>query len=257
MAQPQSASRYRTASLAVALQAVRQAFAARPRGSSAVATTVATYQAAQAVLAERSVTAILTEQGIDVTPASTLIATSFTTELARLTTEFEKSIEQQWTDYQFQRLTESLVQDAGRAAQSVAIATRPRVAWVRHLTLPSCSRCAVLAGRVYRYSEGFQRHPGCDCVMVPTTVGGVEPYDLETLVREDKVSGLSKADRRAIADGADLGRVVNVRRSSAGISESGRVLYRRDRMTPEAIYRQTGDDREAALALLQRNGYIR
>ena len=33
----------------------------------------------------------------------------------------------------------------------------------RVLVPPSCKRCVVLAGRIYRDLEGFKRHPKCDC----------------------------------------------------------------------------------------------
>jgi hypothetical protein len=51
------------------------------------------------------------------------------------------------------------VADAGRVADGVAIAARPRVGYVRMLVGDSCPRCAILAGRWYRYSAGFARHP--------------------------------------------------------------------------------------------------
>src|SRR5690348_18342012 len=35
------------------------------------------------------------------------------------------------------------------------------------LNPPSCQRCAILAGRWYRWSQGFLRHPRCDCVNLP------------------------------------------------------------------------------------------
>jgi hypothetical protein len=162
------------------------------------------------------------------------------------------------TDAEFERLVASIVQDAGRAAESVAIAARQHVAHVRYLQTPSCSRCAVLAGRVYRYSEGFLRHPNCDCVMIPVTVASpdftVDPVDL---AREGKVSGLSKADLRAVEDGADFGQVVNVRLRKAGLQQPGRVLARAGRPTPEGIYALAGDDHAKALSLLQQYGYIR
>lgn len=165
------------------------------------------------------------------------------------------AVEQVVTDFQFDRLVESLVQDAGRAAQSVAVAARPEVGWVRHLTLPSCERCAVLAGRVYRFSQGFQRHPNCDCTMIPVTVASPDfTYDFRELALSGQVTGLSKADRQAIRDGADPTQVINARRVS-GMRESGRVLWRRDRMTPEAIYRQAST-RDEALELLRRYRYL-
>lgn len=251
---PPSTSRYRATSLLIAARAAKEAFRARVRGDVAVAGVIATHQVAQAVLAERAVDQMLADQDIDIAADALLNSAAFTTSVADMLAALDKI----QTDHEFERLTSSLVQDAGRAAESVAVAARPRVKYVRHLTLPSCSRCALLAGRVYRYSEGFKRHPGCDCVMIPVTVASPDlTYDIGELVRAGQVTGLSKADRRALDDGADFGRVVNIRSNKAGLKESGRVLYRRGRMTPEAIYRKTGDDREAALALLKSNGYLR
>jgi hypothetical protein len=110
-------------------------------------------------------------------------------------------------DSEFDRLVASLVQDAGRAAESVAVAVRPKVVFVRYLTLPSCSRCAVLAGRVYRYSQGFLRHPNCDCVMLPTTVAAPDlVQDPVELAKAGQIRGLSQADMLAIEQGADFGR---------------------------------------------------
>jgi hypothetical protein len=52
------------------------------------------------------------------------------------------------------------VADAGRAADQVAMAARTHVTgYVRMLVGKSCSRCAILAGRRYGWSAGFQRHP--------------------------------------------------------------------------------------------------
>lgn len=70
------------------------------------------------------------------------------------------------------RVVTTQIADAGRAADQVAIATaepllpsvaqkRVRYGWVRMLNPPSCSRCVILAGRFYRWNEGFQRHEMC------------------------------------------------------------------------------------------------
>lgn len=205
-------------------------------------------------MAAEAVEVMLLEQDIDRTADALLNSAGFTTSIDML----EQMVEEIDTDAEFARLVESLTQDAGRAAESVEIASRPRVGHVRHLNLPSCSRCVVLAGRVYRYSTGFLRHPGCDCVMIPTTLANDElTYDPVELARTGQVRGLSKADLRAVTrDGADLAKIVNVRRSAAGLTESGRILARNGRMTPEGIYRAAGDDREVALALLKANGYL-
>lgn len=54
------------------------------------------------------------------------------------------------------------VADAGRAADQVALAARPAVTGYRRMLVGrSCSRCVILAGRWYRYNQGFNRHPRC------------------------------------------------------------------------------------------------
>lgn len=213
------------------------------------------FQQAQAQVAEESVAVLLAQQHIDAAAEALLNPQGFTTSAET----FASMVEQVKADWQFDQIVESIVQDAARAAQSVAVTTRgPRIGHVRMLTPPSCSRCAVLAGRVYRYSTGFLRHPGDDCVMIPTTTANPnyvqDPVDL---MEKGLVTGLSKADQQAIADGADFNQVVNVRLRKAGLTEAGRVLTRRGRPTPEGIYRDAGGDHAKALQLLQQHGYLR
>lgn len=254
---PPSATRYRAASAALAIQAAREALRARGRGLAEMAAVLVRYQMIAAVLAEAATGRMLEDQpGRTPEPDAVLNPPGFTTQpdtFERLVADIEAEQERE-----FQRLVTSLVQESARAAQQVAVTARDGVHHVRHLTLPSCSRCAVLAGRVYRYSEGFQRHPGCDCTMTPVTVASPDlTYDPVELARSGQVTGLSRADLRAIDQGADFNQVVNVRSSKAGLTESGRVLARRGRLTPQGIYRQAGDDRDAALALLRQHGYLR
>lgn len=214
---------------------------------------LALFQIAQADIAQEAVGIMLDQQEIDAAADALLNSEAFTTS----TRSFEAMLDQIETDWQFDQLVASLVQDAGRAAEGVAIAARPNIGHVRMLTPPSCPRCVALAGRVYRYSTGFLRHPGDDCVMIPTTLANpAYVQDPADLLERGLVTGLSKADQQAIRDGADFGQVVNVRRQAAGMTESGRALSRRGRPTPEAIYRDAGDDRERALALLQEAGYL-
>ncbi|WP_123391371.1 hypothetical protein [Nocardioides aurantiacus] len=212
-----------------------------------------TYQATQALLSERAVAQMLVEQEIAVEAEAILNSLAFTTDVQ----SFTAMAEQTDTDAEFERLVASLVQDAGRAAESVSVAVREDVHHVRFVSLPCCSRCALLAGRVYRYSDGFLRHPNCDCFMIPTTVASPLRQSPEDLAATGQVRGLSKADTAALAAGADMGRVVNVRAKSAGLKEAGRVLARAGRPTPEGIYRLAGTDRDEAVALLAQFGYIR
>lgn len=196
---------------------------------------------------------MLAEQGIEEAAEALLTSAAFITEVSNL----EAMLETVSLDWEFDRLVESLVQDAGRAAEQVATVVTPRVGFVRFLSPPSCSRCAVLAGQVYRWSEGFKRHPGCDCTMVPTTLANpAYVHDPVELMREGLVRGLSKADQKAIDDGADFNQVVNVRRKAAGLTDAGEVLTRAGRPTPAAIYR-AATSREDAIQRLIKAGYVR
>lgn len=254
-APPPSASRYYALSALLASQAAREAAAARPFGFDRIAAVVLRFQVIAAIFAERGVTTMLADQGYDLEPEARINPTAFVTpreSIEAMTAATE-------TEYEFQRLLESMTQETARAVQQVSVAAQAQpIGWVRHLTLPSCSRCALLAGRVYRYSDGFLRHPGCDCTMTPVADNDFAvTYDAEGLAREGKVTGLSKADLRALEEGADFGRIVNVRSKAAGLTVSGRVLTRAGRPTPEGIFREAGSDRAKALELLARNGYLR
>ena len=247
-----TSERYYRTSARLAQRAV--ALARRAASPAAAALVVIQHQATEANGVTAATTAMLAEQGLRERPEAALIPLAFTTGPA----EVEAMLAQIETDWQFDRLVASLVQDAGRAAQLADITTRPHVRHVRHLNLPSCSRCAVLAGRVYRYSTGFKRHPGCDCVMIPTTVASPDlTYDPERLARDGLVTGLSKADLEAIDRGADFNQVVNIRSKKAGLRESGEALTRGGRPTPAGILRTAGGDRDRALALFAQHGYIR
>ena len=247
-----TAERYYRFSQRLAQRAVSEA---RRVPRSAVAGVVIAHQAAQAREVPGATTAMLAEQGLKDAPLAAIDALAFTS--AQQSVEaMMATIEADMQD-ELDRLVASLVQDAGRAAQVVDTAARPRVAHVRHLTLPSCSRCAVLAGRVYRYSDGFKRHPNCDCVMIPVTVASPDlTYDPAQLARDGLVRGLSKNDLAALNDGADFGQIVNVRSRKAGLLEAGEALTRAGRPTPAGIYR-TATTREEAVDLFRRFGYLR
>lgn len=256
-----AASNYRLSAL-IARRAVRQARAVRGNGYAAVTAVVVAHQFANAQTSQVAVGQMLAEQSIDAQPEAALDLASFTIDPATMT----RMLEQVERDAQallaevnleFDRLVDSLVQDAARAAESVSVAVRPDVYHVRFVSPPCCSRCAILAGRAYRWSTGFQRHPGCDCTMVPTTVASPLRQDPESLVEQGLVTGLSKADRRALADGADLGRVVNIRQQATSLLDAGHSLRRGGRPTPAAIYRRFPDDREKAIEQLRLFGYLR
>jgi hypothetical protein len=120
------------------------------------------------------------------------------------------------------------VADAGRIADQVAMTARPRVTgYVRLVVGRTCSRCVVLAGRWYRYNAGFNRHPRCDCIGVPSrenAAGDVRTnpqayFDSLSSTEQDKA--FTKAGAEAIRLGADIGQVVNARRGALGLTTAG------------------------------------
>ncbi|MBN1174000.1 MAG: hypothetical protein JXA67_17640 [Micromonosporaceae bacterium] len=180
------------------------------------------------------------------------------------------------------------VADASRVATGIEVAARPGVGYVRMLNPPSCARCVVLAGRHYQWSEGFQRHPRCDCVHVPADEDAADDLTTDPEVyfeslsegEQDRLFG--RAGAQAIRDGADIGQVVNARR---GLYTAGGLLLTREgttrrglyggyvlgadgtlqrrvvragpRLTPEQIYTDANGDRDEALRLLRGHGYLR
>ena len=197
------------------------------------------------------------------------------------------------------------VGDAGRAADQVAIATalptqrrarKVAYGWVRMLNPPSCERCIVLAGQFYKWNQGFQRHPMCDCVHIPAVESIADdlttnPYEyFKSLTKEQQNEQFGKANAQAIRDGADLNRVLNAatrfnprtgrtallidpntatydaqgRRTFAGRRTTSEATTRRGvrglsgvaRPTPWQIYRDAAGNRDEARRLLLRYGYI-
>lgn len=233
--------------------ALRQTRREAARGSDAVAKVVATYQLAAAALTFESTPAQLAEQGIDAPPVGTASLSALLT--GPVTTDL---LDAAADTAALERLVLTLVQDAGRTAATVDLGRRPALTgYVRSLNLPSCSRCAVLAGRVYRYSTGFQRHPQCDCLMTPTTeaVGQELTLDPTEAIKDGLIRGLSPGDIAALNTGADLGQVVNVRRRKAGLRVGSSVINRGGRLTPQGILR-LATDRDEAIGLLRRYRYI-
>jgi hypothetical protein len=174
------------------------------------------------------------------------------------------------------------VADAGRVAEAVSIASRPRVhGYVRMLSLPSCSRCIILAGRRYEWNAGFRRHPRCDCRHIPagenlpgdTRTDPKKLFESMSSAEQDRI--FTKAGAEAVRMGADLNQVVNARRgmetatvfgrqvlhTREGVTRKGRGgrrlnAKRRVRLMPEQIFLEAAGDREEAVRLLRLHGYI-
>lgn len=191
-------------------------------------------------------------------------------------------------------VTATQAADTSRAAESVALVSAAPVqqvppsdqdpqevtlGWVRMLNPPSCGRCAILAGRFYRWNEGFERHDMCDCRHIPVAeyVAGdltVDPHAyFDSLSEPDQNYYFGKAVAQSIRDGADPSQVVNAssrgmftadrgrRYTTEGTSRRGFYGQRAGstkplRPTPWQIYKDAHGDREAARQMLARFGYV-
>lgn len=182
------------------------------------------------------------------------------------------------------------IADAARQAEGVAMTAAPtRMHYVRMLNPPSCSRCAILAGKTYRSQEAFNRHPGCDCRHIPVTeaLAGeatTDPYQyFNSLSPEDQDRYFRRADAQAIRDGADIFQVVNARAETYSTEGGALATYYgttrrgywgsmqetrnrqgkerygvaiRERLMPEEIYKRSKGNREQSLRMLEDYGYI-
>lgn len=174
---------------------------------------------------------------------------------------------------EFDKIVRGMVADSGRQMATAGNATRFTGGYVRMLNPPSCSRCSILAGRWYRWNTGFQRHPGCDCVHIPSKSGDwardegfiSDPYEyFNSLSEADQARLYGKDSAQAIQDGADIFQVENAKRGRGGdkmsttASTGRRGIYRGpgERLTPDGIYARAGGDRDRALRDLERYGYI-
>ncbi|MEV7599873.1 hypothetical protein AB0O91_21065 [Kitasatospora sp. NPDC089797] len=169
-----------------------------------------------------------------------------------------------------QRMVASEVADAGSSAAGVAmVANRKVTGYIRRVRSGACARCAILAGRWYRYDAGFQRHKRCQCYGEPATsarhlhaTGAREFFD--GLSQEEQDRRFTRAGAQAIRDGADVGQVVNARKGIttidaydrsvvATLQGTGRtgIYYRRERDAAEAAtgirYARGAADLEAGL----------
>jgi hypothetical protein len=261
-------------------------------------TTLATYQLASALNAARTM-ATEAGRGIVTAPAEyagttqlgypveyaveTIVdrmAQELEGDLARLTDEMMASLD---------LFVQAEVIAAGADAASVEIVAEPGwTNFVRVLDLPSCDRCVILAGRIYRDLDGFPRHPKCDCQHWPVSSWAAAERaglvtDPHVAFDRGQVTGLSQADAQAVRDGANLQAVVNAKRGGgrrpAGMTNTitaeifGRTVkatlegttkrgdWRRKhpnlpiRLRPESIY-EHAKDRADALRLLRLYGYL-
>lgn len=122
---------------------------------------------------------------------------------------------------QLRRMAVSEVADAGRGAASVAMAgNRTVTGYIRQIRPGACSRCAILAGRWYRYNADFDRHKHCMCYGTPASSERAARGRMTDPMRFFHSLSHAEQDRRftiggaaAIREGADIYAVVNASRS--------------------------------------------
>ncbi|MFZ4206766.1 hypothetical protein ACOZE4_18210 [Streptomyces griseoincarnatus] len=154
--------------------------------------------------------------------------------------------------------TSTAIADAARAADQTAMAVHPQcVAYVRVVRLPACARCIILSGQMYTRSEGFLRHPNCDCQTLPLREhewpGVFTPQQLfDQLDKEQQQRVFGVDGARAIRAGSDLGQVVNARRGMDTVHIYGRTLQAtHEGATRRSVYgrsRAAAGDRTARFA---------
>lgn len=176
------------------------------------------------------------------------------------------------------QLVQYAVADASRASAQVRIGTaKTNVGYTRVVSAGCCARCAVLAGRFYRWNAGFLRHPNCLCLHFPATSAvasetATDPYaQFEALSPTEQDRIYTKSGAEAIRNGADMNQVVNARRgmttsgrfTSEGSSKRGYYRNASDagragkrRLSVDEILRRSGNDKERFASLLSEYGYF-
>lgn len=181
--------------------------------------------------------------------------------------DFDSAMTSGW--YSVTRLANTAVQTvAGEAVDIAQIADQRISGYVRYLVTPSCGRCALLAGRFYPWSAGFQRHPKCDCQHRPVTHKEKKTGDFDkgvigpntyfaSLNQADQNKYFGKAVAEKVRETGDVYGAVNANRgmyargghSKRGVSElnSKRLDY---------AMAMAGGDRAKAIEHLRASGLI-
>ena len=159
----------------------------------------------------------------------------------------------------------TVMADTRRGVVGADIVQRPAIAgYTRMLNPPSCSRCAILAGKWFRWNSGFQRHPRCDCLHVPSTSKAFaqesgffsDPYEyFNSLSKDQQEKVFGRIESRAIRDGADIFRVENVKLRGLATAKGNLRFGTPSRVTVDDIYRTAGT-RTNAIRMMEQEGYI-
>ncbi|MGA5635071.1 hypothetical protein [Streptomyces lydicamycinicus] len=215
--------------------------------------TVTAGQREAAAQADPYVAAVIAADGLESDPAGQLDALAFAGTAADgrplKSLLYEPVLDTKWRVQQVgQSAVESLlgglekllraaateVADAGRTAAGASIAGNGTInGYVRVVNPPACARCIILAGTEYGWNRGFQRHPRCDCVHMPTKLvarGRHHPgaFDSQryfhSLSHAEQNRIFTAAGAQAVRDGASLSSVVNARRGMYTADSYGRTV---------------------------------
>jgi len=150
--------------------------------------------------------------------------------------------------YVSQVITLDGIRDAKRAADSMGMFGRRVTRYVRMLRGQTCSRCAILAGRIYKV-EGFRRHPNCDCYHVPLaeTNGRAGKWATDPAAYFDSLSveeqnrifgeGAALAIRSSTSKELAMSQVVNADKGVYTVTAFGRELQAtREGITKRGVY---------------------
>lgn len=158
----------------------------------------------------------------------------------------------------------TVIADTARSAETTHAQGRRKTMYVRMLNPPSCGRCVILAGRSYH--TAFERHPGCDCLSIPSSenVAGdllTDPREYLDHLGDDELAKAlgSRANAAAYREhGADMNQLVNAYRARwlgdgrhAGSVSKAQVYGRSVRYTTEGVTR-----RGWAGQSMRRAGYV-
>lgn len=160
----------------------------------------------------------------------------------------------------------TVMADTSRQVVAADIAHRPLVTgYIRMLNGPSCARCVLLAGKWFRWNQGFDRHPRCDCRHVPSTdeqamkdKGYIsDPYEyFRSLSVRDQERTFGKLEAEAIRDhGADIYRVMNVKMRGLGTVKGNLKYGTPNKRTVDDILAHDVD-RKFVIENLKYHGYI-
>lgn len=176
-------------------------------------------------------------------------------------------------------LSRTLVADSGRQAMQLDMTSRNITGYVRVVEAGACRRCVILAGKFFRWNDGFLRHPRCRCEHMPAKSEQwardegwfADPYEaFRAMSQDERRRVFGEFSAQAIDDGADIFQVVNATGPRSGMYAGGRMTREgtsrhgnfrrtsnyRQRLTPYGIYGDGSRSREQVLAALRDNGYI-